>query len=128
MTATTRSLTLWLPALCPGAPSEAAGMARASAVYRTAAQALAHEHWADQAPWATARRVVVRDGHDDWMLTLGERIGTSADLAYGVCDDTHEPRTAAVTDHLNARRWASAIAAHLGWDDGCEDEEDGGAP
>lgn len=61
----TRAVEVWIPALKRGAPSNASGMRGAATPYANRAAALEHEHWSNQAPWATARKVTVTDepGH-----------------------------------------------------------------
>lgn len=58
----TEILVVWIPSLRRGVPSNASGMRGYLTPYRTRAQALRHEHWANQAPWASARRVEIMDG------------------------------------------------------------------
>ena len=100
------AITIWIPALRKGAPSNAAGMAPGGP-YRTRAEALAHEHWSNQAAYATAKRVTVSDGHSFVDGFDGE------ELALATCgfDNTDE-----VAELLRAKRWASAIKAAMRWD------------
>lgn len=102
----TFTITIWLPALRKGAPSNTAGMARPSAVYRTRAEALRHEHYASQAPYATAKRVTVSDGSSYVDGFDGEN------LALQVCE---HHASAEVEEHLVNKQWASAIACAMGW-------------
>ncbi len=77
-----QAFAVWIPSLKRGAPSNAAGMRGAWTPYGTRAAALQHEHWANQAPWAGARQVVITD-----------RVGsltTDADLVCGRVLDDHE--------------------------------------
>lgn len=48
---------LWRPTLREGAPSNAAGMRGWDWIYASRDAAERHEHWANQAPWATTARV-----------------------------------------------------------------------
>lgn len=100
------SITVWIPTLRKGAPSNAAGMAPGGP-YRTRKEALEHEHWNNQAAHASAKQVTVSDGCAYVDGFDGER------LAHEVCQhDTTED----VVEHLRAKRWASAIKAALGWE------------
>lgn len=56
------SIDVWIPALTRNAPSNASGMRGSHEPYATRAEALRHTHWANQAPYATARRVTIYDG------------------------------------------------------------------
>lgn len=100
------TITIWIPALRKGAPTNAAGMAPGGP-YRTRKEALEHEHWVNQAAYATAKRVTVSDGQAYVDGFDGEQ------LAREVCehDNTDE-----VAEHLRAKRWASAIKAARGWE------------
>lgn len=76
-------LTVWLPCLRANAPSNTAGMRNAGSVYATREQALAHEHWANQAPYAEAIAVEVSDKALSPLLEYAVlRIKDDAD-AYG---------------------------------------------
>lgn len=57
----TATLTVWLPRIRQGAPSNAAGLRGAWTPYATKDAALRHEHWANQAPWADAMPVEIVD-------------------------------------------------------------------
>lgn len=57
----------WVPALKRGAPSNAA--APPSGLYPTRKAALAHEHWANQAAWASARKIWLYDDEKRHVLT-----------------------------------------------------------
>lgn len=103
------TIKIWIPALRKGAPSNTAGMASPTAVYRTRADALRHEHYASQAsqaPYATAKRVTVSDGSSYVDGVDGEN------LALQVCE---HHASAEVEEHLLNKRWASAIASAMGW-------------
>jgi hypothetical protein len=100
------AITIWIPTLRKGAPSNRAGMAPGGP-YRTRKEALEHEHWANQAAHASAKRVSVHDG----MAYVDGFDGE--ELARQVCEHDN---TDAVAEHIRAKRWASAIKAALGWE------------
>jgi hypothetical protein len=115
------TITIWLPTLREGAPTNAAGMRGPLTPYRTRKEALRHEHWNNQAPWASARSVCVVDGEQPPLLTTdGETVawGRSEALAeLAAHDEALRPYAERCRTAVEQALWASAIAI---WFDACD--------
>jgi hypothetical protein len=109
-----KSVRIWIPALRKGAPTNTAGIRASGMAYRTRAGALAHEHWANQAPWATAKAIDICDECDNsemeqaaWNACGGLDAESAAE---------YDPGHAEALTHLRAKRWASAVLCVMeGW-------------
>jgi len=70
-----QSINIWIPKLRKNAPSNASGMRGIHTPYATRKEALSHTHWANQAPYATAKRVTICDAlGPDWCRDDAGRV------------------------------------------------------